>query len=323
MKKFLVKSLYFIIPCLLIVEAMDIWLRSTNSLYKEKLNGIKIKKDLVQVLILGNSHANYAVDPSQFSLCAYNLANVNQSIYFDKRLTMGILPEMPKLKYVLISIDFHSLYFSSQGARDFWSYYGNGIKLEDRNYLLANISPFLFGYTPSIGATMLVKRILYVIKYRHEKTIDFVVENGVNIKGTIRNGFMAREGHDEYSFDKISCKARADDFNLIVKSSTDKKAVVYDLMDFIQYLKSRNIIPVLFSSPTYQGFYSCLDKNMISQNQRDIDFLCKKYNLEYLDYANCSLFEMNDFFNCDHLNEKGAEKFSKILSNELTVIDSN
>lgn len=58
---------------------------------------------------------------------------------------------MTELKYVLISVDYHSLYFSSQKIRDDWSYFGNGVKYKDKSYFAQNLSPSLFGYTPKIA----------------------------------------------------------------------------------------------------------------------------------------------------------------------------
>ena len=65
---------------------------------------------------------------------------------------------MKKLKYVLISLDYHSLYFSKQrGERNIWSYYGNGIKYPNENYFKANLSPLIFGYSPLISYSLIKK----------------------------------------------------------------------------------------------------------------------------------------------------------------------
>ena len=198
MKAFLKNVAVFLLIPLLVVVTIDLWLRSINSLYKEKYEGLLKKKDFIEVLILGNSYAHYGVDPNQFTFYAYNLANVGQSIYFDKRLTLRVLDDLPKLKYVLISIDYHSLSFSSQEARNYWSYYGHGLKYKDLSYFKADLSPFLFGYTPLISLSLIKKSLIKYILYHDQDVIDFDVENGVDIFDSIKNGFIPLQGRNEH-----------------------------------------------------------------------------------------------------------------------------
>jgi hypothetical protein len=56
------------------------------------------------------------------------MAQVTQSLYFDKRIAIKYIDDIPNLKYAIIGLDFHSFYFSSQTKmRDLMSYYGYGI----------------------------------------------------------------------------------------------------------------------------------------------------------------------------------------------------
>ena len=114
MKLFLKKILIFALPLFIIVIIMDLYLGNMNSLYKEKAEGLKKEAHEVEILILGNSYAAYGVDPNYFTDYAFNIANPGQSIYFNKEITLQNLGNLKKLKYVFISLDYHSLYFSSQ-----------------------------------------------------------------------------------------------------------------------------------------------------------------------------------------------------------------
>jgi hypothetical protein len=288
-----------------------------NSLYKEKLNGVHNHKNSIQMLVLGNSHANYGVDPNVFSVYAYNIANVNQSLYFDKRLTLKILPELPNLKYVLINIDYHSLYFSSQGIFDIWSYYGYKIKYKNTSYLLANISPFLFGYTPLAAKAIITRHFYNKWKYKNEKIIDFDVEEGVNLTDSIQKGFISYEKHNPELFNYQLYKSRADFFNSIVTESKEENEVIADLTNFIRTLKSKGITPVIFSCPTYSEYNALLMDSIKNQNNKVIDSICQSLQVRYLDFSNASGFDKIDFYNCDHLNKAGAKKFSTMLNDSI------
>jgi len=322
MKKFAIKLLFFILPFLVVLLGMDSWLRNIDSLYKEKYIGVQRAKD-TQILILGNSHANYGVNPVCFSLPAYNLASPNQSLYFDKQLVIKTLPSLPKLKYVLISIDYHSLYFSSQGIRDAWSYYGNDIRYKKRSYTLENISPFLFGYTPGVAISMLKKQLAKNSRYRNQKVLPFEVEAGVNLQDSIVNGYLGFDKVEENSFNRNTYTDRVDGFNHKIKNSTEKQEILIDLIDMLQTLKNRNIIPVFFTTPVYFEYYKMLDKGIIAQNKQDINCVCRKMQLQYFDFSDCKAFSKIDFFDSDHLNKQGAIKFSTMLNEKLKQIPTS
>lgn len=295
---------------------MDFWLRSGDSLYSEKYDGALKNKEKIELLILGNSHAHYGVDPTVFSLFAYNLANVNQSIYFDKRITTSIIDSLPNLKYVLISVDYHSLYFSSQGVRDIWSYYGNGIKYKNKSYFKSDFSPFLFGYTPKVSISMLKKRLINYYKYGN-KCISYDVEDGVNLLDTLNRGFLPYDVSKSLEFTEDKYKYKTNLFSKKVNTLNEKSEVLADLESFIKILISYNVEPILITPPTFIEYNRYLDSSILNQNNKDIMQLCNTYDLMYLNYMNNTLFEKDDFKNGDHLNRIGALKFGKILNDTI------
>lgn len=51
-----------------------------------------------------------------------------------------------------------------------------------------------------------------------------------------------------------------------------------------------------------------------------IDSLANEYNLKYFDYMKDKRFNKEEYFyDGDHLSEVGAEKFSKILKQDLNL----
>ncbi|MGQ1909308.1 hypothetical protein ACT3CE_05925 [Marinifilum sp. RC60d5] len=287
-----------------------------------KYNGLLNAKDSIQVLFLGNSHANYSVNPCMLEdFIGYNIANVSQQIYFDKRLTIKAINEgVRNLKYVFISVDYHSLFTSSQGVRDIWSYYANGIKYKNKDYIKSTVSPFIWGYTPKVSLSLIKKRVLNTLKYRNDSIINFNVENGVNITDHLCGGFIGLEGLNNYSFNNLSYKKKASNFKENINKS-ERVEVIKDLNSFILFLKNKNIEPVLFSSPTYREYNKYLDKKQIKRNIEDIDNICQKYNIQYWRFNEDCRFLKKDFYNQDHLNKKGASKFSIILNKKLKMYD--
>ena len=86
MKRLLRKLLWFFVPVATFLIVAETYLRSIPTTYSEKARGLASSDP--EILILGNSHAAYGVNPVLLPRDAYNAANVYQSIYFDKRLAL-------------------------------------------------------------------------------------------------------------------------------------------------------------------------------------------------------------------------------------------
>ena len=321
MRNFLTKAFLFIVFPLIFILASDIILRNQNSLYKEKYEGAKGAKDSIEVLILGTSQATYGIDPEAFDLYAYNIANLAQSIYFDKRITLSLLPDLPKLKYVFISIGYHSLAFSSQFNRDFWSYYGNGIKYEGTNYFFANLSPTLFGYTPKVSYSMHKKRIMNRLRYG-KTTIDFEVQDDVDLFRPVVKGYIAFDGRDTTNFSPESFDFLSNAYTEIIEESEEKEEVIADLEDFIQKLKAEDITPILITIPTYTEFNKYLRTKYVDENIEVSKRLAKEHNIEFWNFYDSDKFDIEDFHDMDHLNREGALKFSAMLNDSINNLKS-
>lgn len=320
MRDFLRKIAIFISFPLFIILFMDSSLRMQNSLFKEKYEGAIELKDSIEMVILGTSRANYGVNPEALDLYAYNLANLGQSIYFDKRITLSLLPEMKNLKYALISIDYHSLAFSSQHNGDFWSYYGNGIKYKDTDYTWANISPTLFGYTPRVAFAKIKNRFINLWKHGPD-ILDFEVHPSVDIYKPVEKGFIAFEGRDSLNFNHEAYLVSSKWYTEVIDESDEKEEIVEDLEDFIEILLEEGVTPILFTPPTYREYNTYLDQSYINDNIQTSEYIAQKHGIKYWDFHDSKLFYIKDFHDMEHLNIEGALKFSKMLNDSIKKIE--
>lgn len=314
MKKFLKVFLIFITPIIILLLFVEVYLCQINTSYSEKIKGLEHNAENIEILFLGNSHTAYGIDPKQFDLSAYNAAQVSQSLYFDKRITLKYIQKLLNLKFVVIGLDYHSLYFSSQTqARNIWSYYGYGIEYKNEVPFLSKISK-LNGYTNKIALNLFEKDRSG--KYDRIKALD--VEKGVNLNTTIQNGAFFLDGTDWKSMEEQHCQNRAGYFNALVQQSKEKNEVVSDLKDFINQLRSKNITPIFITVPCYDKYVSKLNQEQLTYNVNYIKRMSNELNIEYWDYVDLKM-KNESFYNCDHLNKNGAIAFSKILNNQLKL----
>jgi hypothetical protein len=85
---------------------------------------------------------------------------------------------------------------------------------------------------------------------------------------------------------------------------------------YVESVVQDNIIIVLVYPPTYAP-----SQDLIRNKKEVIDFykdVAKQNNIPFLDYSSNPISEdVNYFYNSQHLNKKGAEKFTKILASDI------
>lgn len=319
MKYFLKRVFIFLIPVLGSILCIEFYMRSFNSTYDLKLNSLIDESDKIEVLILGNSHAAFDVDPSQFDQYAFNLAQPAQSLYFDKRITLAHIDKLEKLKYVFVSVDHHSLYFSTIGIRDVWSYYTHKIEGKEKVPFASKYS-YLHGYTFKgfIANLKSQYREIKSKKKQHIRALDLDI--GVDLYAPINKGWYGMLGNGSSGMTDKFCKRRASIFNSIVKRCKEHDEIKKDFEDFIVQLKAKNITPIIITSPCYKPFLELLDKKIEEKNNSYLNEVCEKYKIEYWDYSRLDI-DKNHFFNCDHLNKIGAARFSKLLNTRLEKLN--
>ena len=85
----------------------------------------------------------------------------------------------------------------------------------------------------------------------------------------------------------------------------------------LKEITKRNITPVFITSPVHKTYYDNTDSGKILLIEEVINNLCLKYSCRYYNYFRDSRFEDEDFADVDHLNPKGAEKYSEIIDDEI------
>lgn len=304
MKHFVYKYLLFVLPLLLIFFFLEYSLRNIKSGYTTKLDGLIAKSNDIEILIVGNSHANYGIDPAYLSLPAYNMAYVSQTILYDKQIILKYLPILKNLKYVIISIDYPTLYYGSDETRDFFYYHYYGINLRHKSYFNQNLSYFFYVFSPVPSIKLLLN-----------KAGDLFVNGDSFVNGW--------QGYDSTNYTYINEKAgkqKAEHFDDEINSSNEHRYICSEFESLIALLKQKNITPVLVSAPCYKYVTDNLDKNRMDENLLFVKKLQAQYNLAYLNSLEDTSFKIEDFYDCDHLNKFGAEKFTMKINNLINSL---
>ena len=316
MKKFISKTIFFLLPILVLAVIMEISLRAIPNDYKQKRNYMDSQSDEIEVLVLGSSHSLYGINPKYFSQKTYNMAYVSQSLDMDYKILEKYGNGFKNLKTIIVDISYFSLYATLETGPEPWRaknyniYYDISTSKATNNFevltnkLDINYSRMKSYYTKKIkndkafiDSTFTAKMYDGWISLKPAKTTDDLEETGV----------AAAERH---TYD-IAQKSR-------VEIHDELTNVLGKIVD---WSKQKNVKVVFVTTPTYKTYYDRINTVQWDNTHKIIENICRKNsNCQYINLLKNeeNLFTEKDFSDADHLSETGAEKMSKLINQFLT-----
>jgi hypothetical protein len=121
MKKFIKKLLiFFIIPMFFIGISAELLLRNIPNDYSYKKSYLDEKSNIIEVLFLGSSHVYHGINPEYSKFKSFNAAHVSQSLDFDLAILEKYENNWSNLKYIVIPIDYFSMYKTLETGTEKW-----------------------------------------------------------------------------------------------------------------------------------------------------------------------------------------------------------
>lgn len=255
-----------------------------------------------EILILGSSHAVAGVNPVCFDDSTYNLANISQSLNYDEKLLKKYAPELANLKVVILPVSYGSLFSRMEKGSEKW-------RVKNYNIYFSIISSWrISNYAELLNGKVKTNLVRILAYYLHGENLITITPLGFgnNFSSTVKNdlyetGLAASRRHTK-SFKYLK-------YNLAV------------LERIAEYCEKNDIILLLFTPPAYQTYRDNVSteqyNTMLSLTNRMANDSDSVY---YFNFFVDTDFTEGDFFDADHLNEKGAEKMSKKLNSIVCKI---
>ena len=308
---FIKKAILLIIPICLLLVFVEYKLKQIPNSYNRKRAYLEDQLDSINVLVLGSSQSLHDINPEYFSCQGFNLSDVLQSLFYDTNLTLKYIDRMKKLKCVIVSISYFSFWSQMhdgiEGWRDYFYAHFWGVRYPELKWYDAKTISLIMLYTPQS-----------TLEYaEHFFKID--LSNKLN-----RNGWLKIDTiPNNPNINEISGKERVE-FHDKNRLAFRFNEIYSELEYFVQECKKRQIDVVFITTPVLPTYYKYTNPEINKKNSDAIQKLCKEYNCQYYDYFRDDRFTNRDFYNNDHMNFIGAEKFSKILNDDIiSKIDCN
>ena len=295
MKKFVFRSILFLLPFIGILILAESYVRSLPNTYKYKESWMWENGHRVHTLILGNSHAYYGLVPSVIGDSVFNLSNVSQRIEHDYFLLKRYARACPKLRRVVLVAD-NSCLFDTP--------------MENDEPARVTYYQLYMGY-PAHSCLSRYAFELSSMTYFWQKVKRHLHHEGLNCDslGWGCDYLVAKRNPNDFLDENIR-EHRFVDWN-----NTHRNRCYLDSV--AEWCQQRNVRLFLLQTPVHAAYTRKADARQLQLVKEMTDSCCRIYGAVSADYSCDSRFMDNDFFDSDHLTDQGAVKFTRFFTKEM------
>lgn len=312
MKRFLFRVL---LPMVVILSILffcgECYLRSLPNDFKSKAEYLNEHAKEIKILVSGSSCTAMGVKPACFEWQpSYSCAYANQSFYYSYLILDKYIDQMDSLRWVILDATYAGLWSTGKFAQTYNKKYSI-------YYGFNNFKGFKNRYELSANSEDMYKRLTHESDRAAFTTCD-------------QDGFQSRYfealPYDDYKW-KIYGKSHCqDDHTLIDEENAcqicDSNTVILKRM--ITLCEDHGV-KVLFVStpchPYYYEYYNPIQKGIVDSTY---SALSKEYdNVKWMDFTTSNDYGNDMLSNVNHLNTKGAIKFTKMLNDSILLWEKN
>ena len=307
MKRYIIEiGLYFLLPLVLMGAVAEYSLRKIPNDYAFKNQWLTQNSKDVEILTLGASTALYDINPQYFQKKGFNAAHVSQSLKYDHMIFEKFIDNMTSLEYVIMSIDFWSVFRELKHSHEWWRikhyniHYGSNFHRFEGKYNLE----IYFHDISTIKRAANGALTMLGVKNETHRTVN---DQGFSVLYTIsdkpvewdKGAYQASVHNDQI--------ARAIPEDII----NENKQYVEEI---IKKCAERNVKVILLNVPLYKSYRENLKTELRNYQKAFCEYFTDKYpNTLYYDFSDSPVFTEDDYYDFNHLNEMGSKKFTLML----------
>lgn len=307
MTRFIKLLALFALPVLVLLATGEWLVRHYPNSYRYKAEWMDAHADSVQTLLMGASHTYYAIIPDSLATNTFNLSNVSQLYEQDWFLLNRYSERLKSLRNVVLVVDDCSPFDAPlEQLPEDWHrsiYY--------RLYMDYDKHPLFSRYAFEWSSYSTFRRkLMPALKYAFTGKAELDCDSlGFG------KGFYTPEHFDSVTMQHQSDIAierhRCKDWTL-VNNNRDY------LFKIAQWCQEHGVRLVLITTPMWSGFYSKIDDKQLNVMYQIANQCVEQYGATYYDYMRDPRFQGTDFHDGDHLSRQGAEKFTRVLKEEIS-----
>ncbi len=307
MRGLTIKVLLFLLPVMVVFVLLEIALRAMPNDYKVKSAYLEEHAEEIEVLILGSSHAYYGIDPEYFSDPCFNAAFYSQTLRYDLEIVKKYQSRFEHLNTIILPISYFSLFSQLET--------GNAPYMVKKYnlYMGMDVSPALKDHMELLGIQL---------RKNLRKLGDYYLRGEDPITCTELGWGTTHNSIDNQDLEKTGASASLRHTLLIENAAGEQeKENLESLRQLTGICHEKGIHLLLVTLPAYETYAQRLKSEHLDYMQEALNTLIDgNANLLYLDLLNDPAFAREDFYDADHMNEKGTQKLSLILNEALATL---
>jgi hypothetical protein len=294
----------FCLPLLLGWAGLEWVLAKVPNSFSAKRDELQPLSGNVDTIILGSSEAFFGISPHKLSGTAFNLANNAQTLYYDYEIMERVVPKLPRLKRVIVQIDYVSLYSELYDNTDSWRQYGYY-----QEWHIPLQRPIDYWNVRLFSRAALYKTLSALLDLAKGRRMNFAT--CVDDRGWC-------DAPKEWAAPRGDAAARqminGNHSNMHEEHIPANTAVLEQLLAM---LRERGIDVVIVVMPISPAYETAMRPATWERAQDIVQDLAINYGARYLNFERDSRLTDEDFNDVNHLNAGGAIRFSEFLDAAL------
>jgi hypothetical protein len=302
-KSFLKGALVFFIPVIAIYVIVEVLVLQLPFNYIAVSKYLASEGKNINILATGSSQMKCAVNPKFLDEPAINFGSTSQHHNTDYNIIMQTKDRLENLKVVVLELSYSHLELP-HNSKFFWKnnvylkYYDVN-NFERKTYFKDKL---IFLSRPDIYSKALINHYI-----KHKDSAEF------NRFGFGENQFAGIFEESNYKEDKIpteSSELNTSESPYLFEKNTE---FLYKILD---YLAKEKLNVVITTLPMHRYYLRDRNPNILRRRDSILELVLKNYdNVRAFRKEEDSInFQTSDFINHNHLNPRGAEKFTTELN---------
>ncbi|MED3645230.1 hypothetical protein P5F75_17930, partial [Caldifermentibacillus hisashii] len=284
-----------------------------------KLESLKKRQD-IRLLLAGSSYTMCGLFENQMPLPSRNIAIDAQDLYYSMISVRTALDYNPNITHCILSFAYYFWGYDLSLSTSLYQYK----RVTEVNYPVFkdkhNFSGVLEDRTQTFLTSITpLKKHLFSFEKLLEQQIEKLKESfeDAHYFPYPRVGSAVLK-NDEQTNHQLAQK-RAASHNKFFKYQSTVEENKKLFADFLEEMNSKGVQIILFVPPVTEYYRNYINPDLISNFYECMEPLKSKFQFTLIDLFNSDQFESGDFYDYDHLNDRGAKKLGKILGKELDI----
>jgi hypothetical protein len=302
MKRTALRRAAFALILIGLVAGFEADMRHVKTSYSKKREILATRGQDIDVLVTGASCALFGINPARLEGNAANIADVSQTLHYDRALVEKYAPALPKLRVVVLGLSLLSMEMVLPHSPEEWRAYlyerywsippeGAIDRFDIRRFSVTALLPPRF-------------RMRGLLRGDISPEVDgngFDREDGISVTEEV-----AREHYGIHT-------------KVLHQENLPKNEE--ELSSLLGSLRARGVRAVVLLMPAHRYYSAIFDPETRNRDKAALEQLCREYGADFHDYIDDARFADAEFRDPDHLNGRGADHFTQIIQDE--ILDGN